>query len=138
MSSFPETKADKLLNSERAKTFLKYNRKQFSRVYPKASRFDSSNYDPIKLWNCGVQLVALNYQTPDRSMQFNQGKFRQNGSSGYILKPQFMFGDAFDPFSRNEVLGVDPNVLVVRVSCNFMWNDFDSHLHSGYRCQAFD
>ena len=119
MFSFPETKAEKWLVAERARSFLKYNRKQFSRVYPKGSRFDSSNYDPIKLWNCGVQMVSLNYQTPDRSMQFNHGKFRQNGSCGYILKPEFMFGDSFDPFVKNDVPGVEPVALVVRVSSEF-------------------
>ena len=60
-------------------------------------------------------MVALNYQTPDRSMQFNQGKFRQNGSCGYILKPEFMFGDTFDPSTRAVIPGVEPVVLAVRV-----------------------
>ena len=34
------------------------------RTYPKGTRFDSSNYDPTLLWGCGVQMVALNFQTP--------------------------------------------------------------------------
>ena len=32
--------------------------------------------------------VALNYQTQDVSMDLNDGKFQQNGRSGYILKPR--------------------------------------------------
>lgn len=36
-------------------------------------------------------MTALNYQTPDRAMQINQAKFRQNRSSGYVLRPDFMF-----------------------------------------------
>ena len=60
-------------------TIPTYNRKQLSRVYPKGPRVDSSNYDPINMWNCGSQMCALNYQTPDRSMQLNQGKFLLNG-----------------------------------------------------------
>lgn len=39
---------------------------QFSRVYPKGQRIDSSNYNPIPFWNSGGQMVALNYQTPGR------------------------------------------------------------------------
>ena len=41
-------------------------------------------------WNLGCQMVALNFQTTDLPMQINQGKFRQNGGSGYILKPHFL------------------------------------------------
>lgn len=56
-----------------------YNKNQLSRVYPKGSRMDSSNYDPMPMWNCGCQMVSLNYQTPDRSMQLNEGRFMRNG-----------------------------------------------------------
>ncbi|KFM82000.1 1-phosphatidylinositol-4,5-bisphosphate phosphodiesterase delta-3-A, partial [Stegodyphus mimosarum] len=39
------------------------------------------------MWNCGVQMCALNYQTPDRAMQLNQARFLQNGRCGYVLRP---------------------------------------------------
>ena len=54
---------------------------QLSRVYPKGSRVDSSNYDPQPMWNAGSQMVALNFQTADKPMQLNEGKFLQNGRS---------------------------------------------------------
>ena len=38
--------------------------RQFVRTYPAGTRIDSSNYDPIPLWNHGIQMVALNVQTP--------------------------------------------------------------------------
>ena len=38
--------------------------RQFVRTYPAGSRIDSSNYDPIPLWNHGIQMVALNVQRP--------------------------------------------------------------------------
>jgi phosphatidylinositol phospholipase C gamma-1 len=115
MSSFPEAKVEKWLSPSHVKFFLKYHRSQFTRVYPKGSRLDSSNYDPIRLWNSGVQMVALNYQTPDRAMQLNQAKFRANGGCGYILRPDFMFRDAFDPYFRKAVDGIEPLTLSVRV-----------------------
>ena len=34
-------------------------------------------------------LVALNYQTRCDEMEINNGKFRQNGNCGYVLKPRF-------------------------------------------------
>ena len=55
MSSFAEKKAMKL-SKEEAASFIKYNQRQFSRIYPAGSRVDSSNYDPVPLWNIGSQL----------------------------------------------------------------------------------
>lgn len=59
------------------------------RVYPDASRIDSSNLSPLQYWRYGVQMAALNYQTSDLNMGFNQAMF--NGgtdNSGYVLKPE--------------------------------------------------
>ena len=66
MSSFPETKAEKYVNKIKGKRFLQYNRLQLSRIYPRGQRLDSSNYDPLPMWLCGSQLVALNFQTAGR------------------------------------------------------------------------
>lgn len=69
MSSFPETKAEKFTTRSKGKRFLQYNRRQLSRVYPRGQRLDSSNYDPLPMWLCGSQLVALNFQTPGEAVQ---------------------------------------------------------------------
>ncbi|XP_078256888.1 1-phosphatidylinositol 4,5-bisphosphate phosphodiesterase gamma-2 isoform X2 [Rhinoraja longicauda] len=61
--SFAENKAEALLK-QKSKEFREYNRKQLSRIYPKGQRIESSNYDPILLWQHGSQMAALNYQTP--------------------------------------------------------------------------
>ncbi|XP_057336190.1 1-phosphatidylinositol 4,5-bisphosphate phosphodiesterase gamma-1 [Microplitis mediator] len=107
MSSFPETKAEKLICQSEHKFFVKYHQIQFSRVYPKGQRIDSSNYNPISLWNSGCQMVALNYQTGDKSMQLNQAKFRENGYSGYILKPDFMFDDNYNAYDKKLLKGIE-------------------------------
>lgn len=86
MSSFAEKKAMKLSRDE-STAFIRLNINHLSRTYPDGKRFDSSNYDPQPLWNVGIQMVALNFQTPDRSMHLNVAKFAENGNSGYILKP---------------------------------------------------
>lgn len=39
-----------------------------SRIYPKGTRMDSSNYSPQPFWNVGCQMVALNYQTMGRTI----------------------------------------------------------------------
>ncbi|KFQ49875.1 1-phosphatidylinositol 4,5-bisphosphate phosphodiesterase gamma-1, partial [Nestor notabilis] len=71
MSSFPETKAEKYVNKIKGKKFLQYNRLQLSRIYPKGQRLDSSNYDPLPMWICGSQLVALHFQTPPEPGRFS-------------------------------------------------------------------
>uniref|UniRef100_A0A8C1YCZ9 Phosphoinositide phospholipase C n=1 Tax=Cyprinus carpio TaxID=7962 RepID=A0A8C1YCZ9_CYPCA len=103
MSSFPETKAEKYVNRIKGKKFLQYNRLQLSRIYPRGQRLDSSNYDPLPMWLCGSQLVALNFQTADKPMQMNQALFMLNGRSGYVLQPSIMRDDTFDPFDRHSL-----------------------------------
>ncbi|XP_076449870.1 1-phosphatidylinositol 4,5-bisphosphate phosphodiesterase gamma-1-like [Babylonia areolata] len=117
MSSFPETKAEKYVNKNKAKMFLKYHRNQLSRVYPRGQRVDSSNYNPVPMWNCGSQLLALNYQTPDRPMQLNQGRFMDNGRCGYVLQPELLSHEAFNPFDKKclALLGVEPVTLTITI-----------------------
>uniref|UniRef100_A0A7M4F2Z3 1-phosphatidylinositol 4,5-bisphosphate phosphodiesterase gamma n=1 Tax=Crocodylus porosus TaxID=8502 RepID=A0A7M4F2Z3_CROPO len=107
MSSFPETKAEKYVNKIKGKKFLQYNRLQLSRIYPKGQRLDSSNYDPLPMWICGSQLVALNFQTPDKPMQMNQALFMSSGQCGYVLQPPNMRDDLFDPFDKSTLRGVE-------------------------------
>ncbi|KAK7884209.1 hypothetical protein WMY93_027332 [Mugilogobius chulae] len=115
MSSFPETKAEKYVNKIKGKKFLQYNRLQLSRIYPRGQRLDSSNYDPLPMWLCGSQLVALNFQTADKPMQMNQALFMLNGRCGYVLQPPIMRDDTFDPFDRHTLRSVDPISLQIEV-----------------------
>uniref|UniRef100_H3A2I8 Phosphoinositide phospholipase C n=1 Tax=Latimeria chalumnae TaxID=7897 RepID=H3A2I8_LATCH len=115
MSSFPETKAEKYANRSKGKKFLQYNRRQLSRIYPKGQRLDSSNYDPLPMWLCGSQLVALNFQTPDKPMQLNQALFMLGGKSGYVLQPDIMRDDNFDPFDKNSLKVVEPITVQLQI-----------------------
>ncbi|XP_053189668.1 1-phosphatidylinositol 4,5-bisphosphate phosphodiesterase beta-1-like [Scomber japonicus] len=116
MSSFVETKALEHLTKSPVE-FVEYNKSQLSRIYPKGTRVDSSNYMPQLFWNAGCQLVALNYQTIDLSMQLNLFVFEYNGRSGYRLKPEFMrrHDKHFDPFTENTVDGIVANTLSVKI-----------------------
>uniref|UniRef100_A0A8C8VG69 Phosphoinositide phospholipase C n=1 Tax=Pelusios castaneus TaxID=367368 RepID=A0A8C8VG69_9SAUR len=116
MSSFPETKAEKYANRSKGKKFLQYNRRQLSRIYPKGQRLDSSNYDPLPMWICGSQLVALNFQTPDKPMQLNQALFMLGGRSGYVLQPDIMRDDLFDPFDKSSLKIVEPITVQLQAS----------------------
>ncbi|XP_007242103.3 1-phosphatidylinositol 4,5-bisphosphate phosphodiesterase beta-3 [Astyanax mexicanus] len=116
MSSFVETKGmDSLKNNPIE--FVEYNKKQLSRIYPKGTRVESSNYMPQLFWNVGCQMVALNFQTLDLPMQLNLSVFEYNGHSGYLLKPEFMrrTDKHFDPFTENIVDGIVANTVKIKI-----------------------
>ena len=49
-----------------ATEMLACTERQLVRTYPSGLRTDSSNYDPLPMWNHGIQMVALNVQTPGK------------------------------------------------------------------------
>ncbi|NXU49621.1 PLCB2 phosphodiesterase, partial [Turnix velox] len=104
ISSFTELKAYDLL-TKFPMQFVEYNKRQMSRIYPKGTRMDSSNYMPQMFWNVGCQMVALNFQTTDVPMQQNMALFEFNGQCGYLLKHEFMRrpDKQFDPFSVDRI-----------------------------------
>ncbi|XP_061173851.1 1-phosphatidylinositol 4,5-bisphosphate phosphodiesterase beta-1-like isoform X2 [Saccostrea echinata] len=116
ISSFVETQATSLLK-EYPVEFVNYNKRQLSRIYPRGTRVDSSNFLPQIFWNAGCQLVALNFQTLDLAMQLNLGIFEYNNQCGYILKPDFMRRDdrRFDPFAESIMDGVVAATLTIKV-----------------------
>ncbi|KAB0384401.1 hypothetical protein FD755_006318, partial [Muntiacus reevesi] len=116
MSSFVETKGLEQLTKSPVE-FVEYNKMQLSRIYPKGTRVDSSNYMPQLFWNAGCQMVALNFQTVDLAMQINMGMYEYNGKSGYRLKPEFMRrpDKHFDPFTEGIVDGIVANTLSVKI-----------------------
>ncbi|XP_076406183.1 1-phosphatidylinositol 4,5-bisphosphate phosphodiesterase delta-4 isoform X6 [Peromyscus maniculatus bairdii] len=89
ISSFSESKAKSLIK-EAGNEFVQHNARQLCRVYPSRLRTDSSNFHPQELWNAGCQMVAMNMQTAGSAMDICDGFFRQNGGSGYVLKPDFL------------------------------------------------
>ncbi|XP_006883084.1 PREDICTED: 1-phosphatidylinositol 4,5-bisphosphate phosphodiesterase beta-2 [Elephantulus edwardii] len=116
ISSFTELKAYDLL-SKASVQFVDYNKRQMSRIYPKGTRVDSSNYMPQMFWNAGCQMVALNFQTMDLPMQQNMALFEFNGQSGYLLKHDFMRrpDKQFNPFSVDRIDVVVATTLSITV-----------------------
>ncbi|XP_010226342.1 PREDICTED: inactive phospholipase C-like protein 1 [Tinamus guttatus] len=114
--SFSEAEANRLAN-EYPEDFVNYNKKFLSRVYPSAMRIDSSNLNPQDFWNCGCQIVAMNYQTPGPMMDLHTGWFLQNGGCGYVLRPSVMREEVsyFSANTKGIVPGVSPQVLHVKI-----------------------
>jgi Phosphatidylinositol-specific phospholipase C, X domain/Phosphatidylinositol-specific phospholipase C, Y domain/C2 domain len=70
--------------------FHAYTRDHLCRVFSPWSTVSSKltlNCDPVYAWSLGCQLVAMNYQFADERLLTADGRFRRNGSSGYVLKP---------------------------------------------------
>ncbi|XP_005797944.1 1-phosphatidylinositol 4,5-bisphosphate phosphodiesterase delta-1 isoform X1 [Xiphophorus maculatus] len=116
MSSLKESKALQLADTS-ATAFIHHNMDKLTRIYPAGSRTDSSNYNPVPLWNVGCQIVALNFQTHTKEMQLNQGRFRPNGFCGYILKPAFQrsLSSQFNPQSLTNGPWLQKKILHVMV-----------------------
>ncbi|XP_062905177.1 1-phosphatidylinositol 4,5-bisphosphate phosphodiesterase delta-1-like [Mobula hypostoma] len=86
--SFVENKFNELVQDS-GSTF-QCDAQQLDRVYPEDWKTDSPNYSAIDMWNAGYQIVAVNFQTFGQEMDIYRSKFRNNGFSGYILKPKFL------------------------------------------------
>jgi hypothetical protein len=79
---------------------IQHTETQLIRCYPNARRFDSSNFSPISFWSCGMQLIALNYQTTDSSQILNSSLFEQNNHAGYVLKPPHLWCKTHPEYGR--------------------------------------
>ncbi|KAM4610732.1 1-phosphatidylinositol 4,5-bisphosphate phosphodiesterase eta-2a [Polymixia lowei] len=114
VSSLSETKAHQIMQ-QKAASFIHFNQRQLSRIYPSSYRVDSSNFNPQPFWNAGCQLVALNYQSEGRVLQMNRAKFYSNGNCGYILKPACMCDGAFNPNLEDPLPGQMKKQLVLKI-----------------------
>ena len=69
------------------------------RIYPE--NFDSSNYNIIKCFACGIQGCCLNIQaTNDDFTLYNKIFFKQNEGFGYVLKPERFFQEFNSYYDR--------------------------------------
>ncbi|XP_074598689.1 1-phosphatidylinositol 4,5-bisphosphate phosphodiesterase zeta-1-like [Brevipalpus obovatus] len=93
--------------------YIKCTSRTLCRIYPKGSRIDSSNYDPVIHWNVGCQMVALNVQTPGKNLMMNENKFRANGRCGYVLKPDFLINGEME--GANERKGLRLKTLEITI-----------------------
>ncbi|XP_042481966.1 phosphoinositide phospholipase C 2-like isoform X2 [Macadamia integrifolia] len=81
---------------------IRFTQRNLLRVFPKVTRVDSSNYNPLIGWIYGAQMVAFNMQGYGKSLWLMHGMFRANGGCGYVKKPDFLlnvgpFNEVFNP-----------------------------------------
>lgn len=109
--SLSESQCLRMVNAYPAE-FTRISKDFIMRVTPNTIRIDSSNLNPQEFWNFGLQMVALNYQTPGLMMDLQEGKFSDNGGCGYVLKPSLMREDLFTPGDK---LPFAPQILHLRI-----------------------
>ncbi|KAL5006357.1 hypothetical protein ScPMuIL_015163 [Solemya velum] len=115
-TSLGESKVEKMMDTN-MEGVNKLSQKMIVRTYPSGSRTDSSNYNPIKMWCAGCQVVALNYQTGGLPMQLLHGKFIDNGNCGFILKPQYLLDtDRFGVVTGKQKIKHKRELIVTVVS----------------------
>ncbi|RKF64880.1 1-phosphatidylinositol 4,5-bisphosphate phosphodiesterase 1 [Erysiphe neolycopersici] len=97
--SFSESTLDKNSKTQEDKhAILRHNIRHLMRVYPNGWRVASTNFDPLRYWRRGVQMVALNWQTYDLGMQINDAMFASGTDcSGYVLKPRELREEKYIP-----------------------------------------
>merc|ERR1712238_138921 len=119
MHSFSETKIKTLCKRTDRHKWGIYNQSHMSRSYPSGSRVDSSNYSPILPWALGTQLVALNFQTVDVPLLLNDGRFRENGGCGYVVKSTRLIDlqEPMNEFNQQSRVPVKLTVRVLSGSC---------------------
>ncbi|XP_078446454.1 phosphoinositide phospholipase C 4-like [Wolffia australiana] len=104
------------------KDVMRFTQRNILRVYPKGTRFNSSNYNPFVGWMHGAQMVAFNMQGYGRSLWLMHGFYKANGGCGFIKKPDFLManhdGEVFDPSETQAV----QKTLKVKVCMGDGWH----------------
>ncbi|KAF8196666.1 PLC-like phosphodiesterase [Mycena galopus ATCC 62051] len=80
---------------------IRHTQTHVVRIYPKGTRVNSTNYEPLQYWAAGCQLVALNIQTMDLGYRLNQAMFLRRGRQGYVLKPPALRASGFEQLRKH-------------------------------------
>lgn len=110
------------LTTESPEDLVMFTKRNLTRVRPSSVRLDSSNPNPQGYWKGGLQLVALNQQTPGAMLDLHRGRFSQNGGCGYVLRPAVMRDEVsyFSAHTQGCVPGVPPQTLRIKVLTLFV------------------
>jgi len=79
-------------------SFSEFTKNHLCRTFPSwrmVHENEQANYDPVIMHSLGCQLVSMNFNSSDEHLLLNDGRFRANGSCGYVLKPPHLHGESF-------------------------------------------
>jgi hypothetical protein len=98
------------------KRWVEFTRTHLIRTYPESA---SKNYNPVLPWALGCQFVSMNFLR-NKFLLLNDGRFRENGGQGYVLKPEYLCNATEDTRQIDSPLNVvHPKQLSIRVLSGF-------------------
>ncbi len=118
MHSIPITKVAEQAEKGKQewKRWVEFNRTHLIRTYPESA---SRNYNPVLPWALGCQFVSMNYLR-NKFILLNDGRFRENGGQGYVLKPEYLCNATEDMREIDSPLNVvHPKQLSIRILSGF-------------------
>ncbi|KAH0925017.1 hypothetical protein HID58_017273 [Brassica napus] len=129
--SLSEQELDRTCSSN-SQDVVRFTQRNILRIYPKGTRFNSSNYKPLSGWIHGAQMIAFNMQGYGKSLWLMHGMFRANGGCGYVKKPNFLMkkgfhDEVFDP--RKKIPVKETMAFNVKVYMGDGWRLDFSHTH---------
>ncbi|CDY20520.1 BnaC04g05240D [Brassica napus] len=129
--SLSEQELDRTCSSN-SQDVVRFTQRNILRIYPKGTRFNSSNYKPLIGWIHGAQMIAFNMQGYGKSLWLMHGMFRANGGCGYVKKPNFLMkkgfhDEVFDP--RKKIPVKETMAFNVKVYMGDGWRLDFSHTH---------
>jgi len=107
MHSISQSLVLEKLETDERKTredFAKFTKTHLCRTFPSwkvTEKSSNLNFDPVVQHSLGCQIVAMNFHSADEPLLVNDGRFRANGSSGYVLKPPHLINDK-SPIDREQ------------------------------------
>ncbi|CAH8313130.1 unnamed protein product [Eruca vesicaria subsp. sativa] len=126
--SLSEQELDRTCSSN-SQDVVRFTQKNLLRIYPKGTRFNSSNYKPLIGWTHGAQMIAFNMQGYGRSLWLMHGMFRANGGCGYVKKPNFLMKKGF----HDEVFDPKKKLHVKETLKASQSNDVKVYMGDGWR-----
>ncbi|KAL7546595.1 hypothetical protein ACHAWF_009926, partial [Thalassiosira exigua] len=117
MHSIPDAKIMKKAEAGKDEwnRWVEFNKTHISRTYPESA---SRNYNPLIPWAMGCQFVSMNF-IRNKFMLLNDGRFRENGGRGYVLKPGYLRNDTKDADSGKGADCATSRQLSIRILSGF-------------------
>jgi phosphatidylinositol phospholipase C delta len=114
MHSIPETRV--VEHAEKGKAmwsqWVQFSKNHITRTFPQSS---TRNYNPLLPWALGCQCVSMNF-IRNQFMLLNDGRFRENGNQGYVLKPEYLCRNALDESAIDDAMNCKhPRMVKVQV-----------------------
>lgn len=107
MHSFSQGMVINMKEKEWITNCIDFTMNHLCRTFPSweaTQHMPSLNFDPVVQWSMGIQLVSMNSISADEQLLLNDGRFRENGSCGYVLKPEHLIDDTMEQIPEQEEL----------------------------------